>query len=44
MLQELIRPRQRPVTNVVAVVIIALTFLPIVFAYTLTRADEPGAR
>ena len=44
MLQELIRPRQRPVTNVVAVVIIALTFLPIVLAYTLTRADEPGAR
>ena len=44
MLQELIRPRQRPVTNVVAVVIITLTFLPIVLAYTLTRADEPGAR
>ena len=44
MLQELIRPRQRPVTNVVAVVIIALTFLPIVLAYTLTRADEPGVR
>lgn len=44
MLQELIRPRQRPVTNVVAVVIIALTFVPIVIAYTLTRADEPGHR
>jgi putative spermidine/putrescine transport system permease protein len=44
MLQELIRPRQRPVTNVVAVVIIALTFLPILAAYTLTRADEPGHR
>ena len=42
MLQELIRPRQRPVTNVVAVVIIALTFLPILLAYLLTRADEPG--
>lgn len=42
MLQELIRPRQRPVTNVVAVVIIALTFLPILAAYYLTRADEPG--
>jgi len=41
MLQELIRPRQRPVTNVVAVVIIALTFVPILLAYTLTRADEP---
>ena len=44
MLQELIRPRQRPVTNVVAVVIIALTFVPILLAYTLTRADEPAHR
>jgi putative spermidine/putrescine transport system permease protein len=41
MLQELIRPRQRPVTNVVAVFVIALTFIPIVAAYALTRADEP---
>ena len=40
MLQELVRPRQRPVTNVVAVVIVALTFLPILAAYTLTRGDE----
>jgi putative spermidine/putrescine transport system permease protein len=40
MLQELIRPRQRPVTNVVAVFIIALTFIPIVAAYWLTRNDE----
>lgn len=40
MLQELIRPRQRPVTNVVAVVIIALTFIPILTAYWLTRSDE----
>lgn len=40
MLQELIRPRQRPVTNVVAVAMIALTFIPIVMAYWLTRADE----
>ena len=44
MLQELIRPRQRPVTNVVAVVIIALTFIPILAAYFLTRADEPTHR
>lgn len=44
MLQELIRPRQRPVTNVVAVVIIALTFIPILAAYTLTRSDDPGHR
>jgi putative spermidine/putrescine transport system permease protein len=44
MLQELIRPRQRPVTNVVAVFIIALTFVPILLAYSLTRADEPAPR
>lgn len=43
MLQELIRPRQRPVTNVVAVVIIALTFIPIIAAYWLTRGDEAPA-
>jgi putative spermidine/putrescine transport system permease protein len=34
MLQELVRPRQRPVTNVVAVIIIALTFLPILAAFS----------
>jgi len=44
MLQELVRPRQRPVTNVVAVAIIALTFVPILAAYFLTRADEPVHR
>ena len=44
MLQELIRPRQRPVTNVVAVFIIALTFIPILAAYVLTRSDEPPPR
>ena len=37
MLTELIRPRQRPVTNVVAVVVVAVTFLPILAAYYLTR-------
>jgi putative spermidine/putrescine transport system permease protein len=37
MLSELVRPRQRPVTNVVAVIVIALTFLPILAAYYLTR-------
>jgi putative spermidine/putrescine transport system permease protein len=40
MVQELIRPRQRPVTNVVAVVIIALTFIPILAAYALTRKGD----
>ena len=37
MLSELVRPRQRPVTNVVAVIVIGLTFLPILAAYYLTR-------
>src|SRR5215216_1819798 len=40
MLSELIRPRQRPVTNVVAVFVIAVTFLPILAAYYLTRDGE----
>ena len=43
MLSELVRPRQRPVTNVVAVIVIALTFLPILAAYYLTREGEAGA-
>jgi putative spermidine/putrescine transport system permease protein len=37
MLTELVRPRQRPITNVVAVFVIAVTFLPILAAYYLTR-------
>jgi putative spermidine/putrescine transport system permease protein len=40
MLSELVRPRQRPVTNVVAVFVIAATFLPILAAYWLTRGTE----
>jgi putative spermidine/putrescine transport system permease protein len=40
MLSELVRPRQRPVTNVVAVFVIAVTFLPILAAYYLTREGE----
>jgi putative spermidine/putrescine transport system permease protein len=40
MLSELIRPRQRPVTNVVAVFVIAVTFLPILAAYYFTRDGE----
>jgi putative spermidine/putrescine transport system permease protein len=44
MLTELIRPRQRPVTNVVAVFVIAITFLPILAAFYLTRDEEPGRR
>ncbi len=40
MLSELIRPRQRPVTNVVAVFVILVTLLPILAAYYLTREGE----
>jgi putative spermidine/putrescine transport system permease protein len=40
MLQELIRPRQRPVTNVVAIIVIAVTMIPILAAYYLTREGE----
>ena len=43
MLSELVRPRQRPVTNVVAVLVIAVTFLPILAAYYLTREGEAVA-
>jgi putative spermidine/putrescine transport system permease protein len=37
MLEELIRPRERPVTNVVAMFVVVVTFLPILGAYYLTR-------
>jgi putative spermidine/putrescine transport system permease protein len=40
MLNELIRPRQRPITNVVAIFVIAVTFIPILAAYYLTREGE----
>ena len=43
MLQELVRPRQRPVTNVVAMVVFAVTFVPILLAYILTRDGEHTA-
>lgn len=43
MLEELVRPRQRPVTNVVAMVVVLVTFLPILFAYCLTR-ETSGSR
>ena len=36
-LQQLIRPRNRPVTNVIAVFVVALTFVPILIAYYYTR-------
>jgi putative spermidine/putrescine transport system permease protein len=40
MLEELVRPRQRPVTNVVAMVVVIVTFLPILAAYYLTRGGD----
>jgi putative spermidine/putrescine transport system permease protein len=43
MLQELVRPRQRPVTNVVAIVVFAATFIPILIAYYLTRGGSETA-
>jgi len=40
MLEELVRPRQRPVTNVVAMIVVLVTFFPILAAYYLTREEE----
>ena len=40
MLEELIRPRQRPVTNVVAMMVVLVTFLPILAAYYLTKDGD----
>jgi putative spermidine/putrescine transport system permease protein len=40
MLEELIRPRQRPVTNVVAMVVVIVTLVPILAAFYLTRGGE----
>ena len=44
MLSELIRPRQRPVTNVVALFVVAVTFVPIIAAYYLTREGGHAGR
>ena len=43
MLEQLVRPRQRPVTNVVALVVFMATFLPILLAYYLTRNGSETA-
>lgn len=43
MLEELVRPRQRPVTNVVAMVVVLVTLLPILLAYYLTRDGDQVA-
>ena len=34
---QLTKPRQRPVTNVVALLVIAITFIPIWLSYRLTQ-------
>ncbi len=41
---ELFRPRERPITNVVAVAVILVTLVPILLAYYLTRPTGPEAR
>jgi putative spermidine/putrescine transport system permease protein len=41
---QLTRPRQRPVTNVVALFVIAATALPILGAHLLTRERTPSGR
>ena len=43
MLEELVRPRQRPVTNIVAMVVVLVTLLPILAAYYLTRDGDQVA-
>ena len=43
MFSQLVRPRQRPVTNVVAVFVVAITTVPILLAHYLTRdVDRAG--
>lgn len=43
MLEELVRPRQRPVTNVVAMVVVLVTLVPILLAFYLTRDGDQVA-
>ena len=37
---ELFRPRDRPITNVVAVIVMTVTLVPIILAYYFTRPDD----
>lgn len=39
-MNELFRPRDRPVTNVVAIFVIAVTLLPILLSQRLTQSFE----
>lgn len=43
MFNQLTKPRQRPVTNIVAVFVIAATFIPILLAHRLTRGTTDVA-
>jgi len=43
MFKELIRPHQRPVTNVAAIIVMVITFGPILLAYYLTRDTQDVA-
>jgi putative spermidine/putrescine transport system permease protein len=40
---ELFRPRERPITNVVAVIVIVVTLIPILLAYYLTKPASEKA-
>jgi putative spermidine/putrescine transport system permease protein len=40
---QLVRPRDRPVTNVAALFVILVTFIPIIFAYRLTERSSGEA-
>ena len=40
---ELFRPRERPITNVVAVMVIVVTLIPILLAYRLTKPVDERA-
>lgn len=41
-LDQLSRPRQRPITNVVAILVLATTFIPILLAHRLTQGSDEG--
>ncbi|WP_119303518.1 ABC transporter permease [Dongia deserti] len=43
MFRELVRPHQRPVTNVAAIIVMVITFGPILVAYYLTRDTQDVA-
>ena len=41
---SLVRPRARPVTNVVAMLVIAITLIPILLAQRLTREENEAPK